>query len=213
MFALTGPPKLNGLTLPYAEQSRAVDVQWADESIYSRRRSLVVRREARFRMRSTWGYIGLTPDVAYQIQSIITDASSVLVTPRSKLPSDPDWATEAEIECRLSSPLTGLASPATGLVSLMMEVEATGTLPGQQLLSGGFRLSSVAGNEATIQTYGDARFEQAPPVEVVLFGQTYTITTARPYPAGLAALNIQEVRQGGQIKRTTFASYLTIPTE
>ncbi len=62
-------------------------------------------------------------------------------------------------------------------------------------------------------TYGDARFEQLPPVEVTLFGETYTITTARPYPSGLAALNIQETAQRGIVKRTTFASYPTIPTE
>ena len=121
MMGLTGPPRIAGLLMPYASQNRAMDWQWNNVSTYHVFRSQLRKRvRGRFRGRITFGYEALDVETAYQIQTFASSTGTVLFTPRTRLDTDPVWAVEQEHEVMLTSPLTGLTNPATGLVALAM---------------------------------------------------------------------------------------------
>lgn len=133
MLYLTGPPVLNGFTLPRPSLNAGMEMEWDNEAVVKNMADGSVKQgPARWRGRCRFGYRGLATDIADAIMLQLL-ASEINFKPRTKAATDPASATEYEFNCRLLSELPHVADVSASLVTLTVELETVdtySTIPG-----------------------------------------------------------------------------------
>lgn len=119
---LSGPPKINDLTLPLPSRGEHMRVEWRNEAQAHEMRSGEIRyRQIRLRGRIRFGYLGLSYETA---EALIEELQEVVVevTPRTERAGDPD-VEEVTLPCRLTSDLPTTAELVHEVYPVEIELE------------------------------------------------------------------------------------------
>jgi len=191
---LTGPPRLGGYLLPRPSLDTPTRVEWVPEHITKTMRSGAVRViETRYRCRVSLGWAALPLDTVHVLLSVLRSAV-VVVVPRTKAASDPEWASEVEMQMRVTSDLPTAAqlwtTPRTLPITLELESLTTYDEPQGLTEPGGYIATALTNDETDggldVEPDGAATMEDGGTFALDFMGETFDLPTVELGTEGIA---------------------------